>query len=140
MELRLKRTKSDSVSTLGELYIGNEFVCFTLEDTDRFLEEGGIKLVGATAIPRGRYQVVINESVRFKRLLPLLIDVPQFSGVRIHPGNTHKHTEGCILVGKWHDHTEYGYIVKDSRETFQKLFDRLSEAFRSRIIMTIVVE
>lgn len=100
MNLALKRMWFTSKSTGGILEIDGEFECFTLEDKDRELEKGGEKIPGQTAIPRGKYRVIVNFSRRFGRALPLLLNVPQFEGIRIHAGNTDRDTEGCILVGK----------------------------------------
>jgi hypothetical protein len=72
------------------------YVCQTLEDPVR---PAGVKVMGDTAIGSGTYRVTITRSQRFERLLPLLHDVPDFTGVRIHPGNTTRDTAGCILVG-----------------------------------------
>jgi hypothetical protein len=80
--------------TIGKMYIDGIDTCYTLEDVVR--EE---KIYGETAIPTGTYKVIINFSNRFQQLMPLLLDVPEFEGVRIHPGNTDKDTHGCILVG-----------------------------------------
>lgn len=75
------------------------------------------KIKGKTAIPTGRYRVYLTYSPRFKRILPLLENVPQFTGVRIHRGNTAKDTEGCILVGY---NREVGKVL-DSAATEQRL-------------------
>lgn len=104
MILKLQRRPSTENCTIGSLYVDGEFQCHTLEDVVR--EIPGVppsvwKLAGKTAIPAGRYQVLITHSPRFKRFLPHLQNVPGFSGIRIHPGNTDADTEGCILPGRW---------------------------------------
>ena len=95
--LNLKRTYPKDNYTIGELYIEGEYFCDTLEDTVREPDE---KIAGQTAIPYGKYEVIVNRSPRFKRDLPLLLEVPNFEGIRIHRGNTDKDTSGCILVGE----------------------------------------
>lgn len=95
MILDLQREHTLDNVTFGSLYIDNEFECYTLEDTIRV----GEKIPGATAIPAGTYMVRVTMSVRFKEELPILEDVPEFTGIRIHAGNTVEDTEGCILVG-----------------------------------------
>lgn len=101
MRFVLKREKGTKTSTPGRLYLqtsgGPVEICFTLEDVVR---AAGVKIPGRTAIPAGEYAVTITESARFKRKLPLLAAVPNFSGIRIHGGNTHENTEGCILVAR----------------------------------------
>jgi hypothetical protein len=94
MELVLTRDAFLPTRTLGKLYADNVFECFTCEDAVR-----DVKIKGETAIPVGRYRVVITMSNRFKRELPLLLNVPNYEGVRIHSGNTEADTEGCILCG-----------------------------------------
>lgn len=86
-------TFSDIVDSKGER------ICYILEDTDRRLESGGTKLYGRTAIPRGKYQVMIDYSPRFNRELPRLLGVKDFAGVRIHAGNKPEDTEGCLIPG-----------------------------------------
>ena len=124
MKLKLVRENRSEVCTIGSLYVNGVFECYVLEDEDRRLEEGGRKVYGKTAIPLGEYQVTVNMSNRFKRQLPLLVDVPQFDGIRIHPGNTAEDTEGCLLPG-----TSVGKnTVLNSRTAFDKLFKKLQDA------------
>jgi len=96
--------------------------CFILEDVVR-----PDKVYGKTAIPEGTYEVLITWSPRFKRQLPLLVNVPNYQGVRIHPGNTPDHTEGCLLPGT----TRAADSVGESRKAFDKLFAKI-EAARGR--------
>lgn len=105
-ELLLSRAVKTDVSTIGELFIDGRKECFILEDTDRglrdFFTQGLInqqKVKGKTAIPTGRYEIAITWSNRFKQQMPLLLGVPGFEGIRIHPGNTAADTEGCLLPG-----------------------------------------
>ena len=95
MNLVLKRWPSNDVCTHGDLFVGDDFECVTLEDVVR-----DVKIPGETAIPAGSYRIIITYSNRFKRDLILLLDVPNFTGIRIHSGNKAADSEGCILVGK----------------------------------------
>lgn len=93
MKLVLRRDVRTPSFTLGKLQCG-KYELFTCEDAIR-----EVKIPSITAIPFGIYKVIVSFSQRFQKHLPLLLDVPNFSGVRIHSGNTDKDTEGCILVG-----------------------------------------
>jgi hypothetical protein len=95
MELRLRREIFNPDFTLGKLYCDDSFVGYTCEDTER----EGEKVYGRTAIPRGRYRVEISHSSRFGKDMPIVLDVPGFTGVRIHGGNTAADTLGCPLLG-----------------------------------------
>ena len=86
--------------TIGKMYINGEYFCDTLEDKVRTLNSINDKIKGETAIPAGTYKITLEMSPRFKRKLPMLHDVPYFSGILIHRGNTAKDTHGCILVGE----------------------------------------
>ena len=85
--------------TKGVMYANGVKLGYTCEDQDRLLESGAEKVKGETAIPRGKYRVIISFSNRFQRMMPEVLDVPGFAGVRIHGGNTVKDTEGCPLLG-----------------------------------------
>ena len=98
MELELIRDIYAPTRTLGKLSVNGVHECFICEDVVR--KPGDAKVHGKTAIPAGRYQVVITLSNRFKRELPILLNVENFTGVRIHSGNHEGHTEGCLLPGK----------------------------------------
>jgi hypothetical protein len=109
--------------------IDGAFECYTLEDVVR---PNGEKVYGQTAIPEGRYQIKLTMSNRFKIVLPLLENVPNFEGVRIHPGNTAADTDGCILVGQ----TKTSNSIGSSRVAFDKLFSRL-QAHKGEIWLTV---
>jgi hypothetical protein len=106
--------------TVGKLYINGVYECFTLEDPVR-----ETKIHGETAIPYGTYNVIITQSARFKRELPLLLNVKNFVGVRIHAGNTVDQTEGCILTGTMR--TKDGKVL-NSRIAFDALFKKMKES------------
>jgi len=136
MELILERIAKRKTYTIGRLYIreqvmdeylsGNEdrYFCDTLEPTWRDYANGAYKVKGRSAIPEGRYAVVISYSPRFKQWLPILLGVPKFEGIRIHAGNTAKDTEGCILVGQ---NREVGKVL-DSRKWLYELKQKIVEA------------
>lgn len=125
MELKLVREEFTVESSIGRLYLNMEFECFTLEDRVR-----PVKVKGSTAIPYGHYEVIISFSQRFKTPLPLLLSVHNFDGIRIHPGNYPRDTDGCILVG-----TEKSVDkVEHSRIAFDKLFKKLQAATKKEKI------
>jgi hypothetical protein len=136
MELLLRRFYFGEKATIGKLLVNGTLECFTLEDRVRDLTKEA-KVPGETAIPAGRYEVVITWSNRFQRFLPLLLNVPQFEGVRIHPGNRPDDTEGCILVGQTHGDEWVGL----SRAAFADLFPKLENAVRrEKIFITVLNE
>ena len=99
MMLELNRIAKKPLYTIGRLFVDGKYFCDTLEDRCRDLDKEE-KVMNETAIPEGTYEVIVNVSVKFKRKLPLLLNVPHFTGIRIHRGNTDKDTFGCILVGE----------------------------------------
>ena len=136
MELILKRIAKRKTYTIGRLYIRrqvmdeylpgieDQYFCDTLEPTCRDYEHGAYKVKGRSAIPEGRYAVVISFSPKFKQWLPILLGVPKFDGIRIHAGNTAADTEGCILIGK---NREVGKVL-DSRKWLYELKQKIVEA------------
>jgi len=100
LELSLTRQPSNALATLGHLDVDGRPFCHTLEDPVRDLgEHGEGKVYGKTAIPAGRYPVLINFSVKFQKKMLAVEGVPYFTGIRIHSGNDADDTLGCILVG-----------------------------------------
>lgn len=114
MELILKRNIYSAVSTIGELYFLEnnklKLLCNTLENSVKPIDE-------KPCIPIGKYNIKITYSPHFKVEMPELIDVPNYTGVRIHIGNSQKDTAGCILVGEyqsskpdWISNSTYHYV------------------------------
>jgi hypothetical protein len=127
MLLEVRREPSAHGCTLGSLYVDGQFECFTLEDLIREIPGQPVekwKIPGETAIPSGTYNLTVNLSSRFQRLLPQLLDVPGFSGVRLHSGNVAADTEGCILVGRRRE----AAAVLDSHLAFDALFPKIKAA------------
>lgn len=138
MKLRLERTWRGPVCTIGTLTVDGQSECFTLEDVERGTDGATVeswKIKGETAIPLGTYAVTITHSERFGRDLPLVLQVPGFSGIRIHPGNTAADTEGCILVGR----TKGPAFVGESRAAFNALFPKIKEALDQGDSVTLEV-
>ena len=106
MEITLIRFAYRSDYTIGKMYVNDAYFCDTLEDANRDLNKNGrfdngeTKVYGRTCIPFGHYTVDLTMSAHFKRVLPILVGVPDFAGVRIHRGNEPSDTLGCILVGE----------------------------------------
>lgn len=135
MQLKLNRIFKTNTFTIGELYINEKYVTDTLEDRVR---PEGEKVYGKTAIPEGMYEVKLTHSPRFKKILPEILNVPNFSGIRIHTGNSSKDTEGCILVGTWDGEKEDW--VGNSRIAFDELMALLEEATNNKEKVTITVK
>ena len=137
MNIILNRIAKKAKYTIGKLYINDKYFCDTLEDTDRGLTQSmteqqivSKKVYGETAIPTGTYRIIISYSNKFKKQMPLLLNVTGFAGIRIHSGNTEKDSLGCILVGK---NKAVGKVL-ESRDTYSKLFSILQEANKKETI------
>lgn len=95
--LKLVRDVFSDTETLGSLFLNGKFFCYTLEDKVRDLTKEK-KVHGSTAIPAGKYTIVLEYSNRFKRILPEIKGVKTHSETKLHGGNTHLNTDGCPLV------------------------------------------
>lgn len=123
MILKLDRIHFGETFTVGKLFNGRDFLCYTIEDKVREVIGKPVaewKIAGKTAIPKGYYPVTVTMSNRFKRELPLLSNVEGFEGVRIHTGNTSADTEGCIILGStWDNKSDF---ISGSKLAFDKVF------------------
>jgi hypothetical protein len=126
MLIEVKRFEFKDTHTVGKMYVDGIYECYTLEDVVR----NGSKVIGKTAIPTGEYKVIIDRSVRFKQDMPHILDVPNFTGIRIHAGNTSAHTDGCILLGTtWTG----GDFIGNSKLAYNKFFKKLQQAKKATI-------
>lgn len=119
MQLVLTRNIFKPEFTLGVITLDGKHICYTVEDAVR-----SVKIAGMTAIPAGKYYIIMNMSKRFKKIMPLLLNVPNFEGVRIHGGNSAADTEGCLIVGL--DGTENG--VARSRDAVKVVYELIQAA------------
>lgn len=140
MQLILHRALKSPEATLGTLSVSTkdkeQFICYTLEDCYREIDGEPVanwKIKGATAIPRGEYEIKYTDSARFGKKTLQLMDVPGFTGIRIHAGNTAKDTEGCILPGltQHTDSISGSYSVVNSRAAVNKIEDLILPDLRA---------
>ncbi len=155
MRILIERLWKKEDYTIGKLYIDGVFLCNTLEDKDRGLastmplaDVKKLKKAGITAIPTGTYNIrmdVISPKYSNKEWyltncngarMPRLENVPGYEGVLIHPGNTAKDSEGCILVGK----NDIKGMVTKSKEYFLQLYKRLYAEYKSGKKIEVVIK
>lgn len=134
MELTLNRIFLGSSATIGELYVDREHIADTLEDRVR---PEGEKVYGKTAIPEGTYEVKLTYSPRFKKILPEILNVPNFTGIRIHCGNSSADSSGCVLVGTWDGEKEDW--ISDSKIAFNELMSLLQKAADNKEKVAITI-
>ncbi len=134
MKLRLDRFISDNEATCGQLYLDDEFFCFTLED-----QYQAVKVMHETRIPAGRYQIHLRNvggmTKRYQKRFPdihrgmlWLLKVPEFKWIYIHPGNTDDHTSGCILVGHGVNTAPRSMKLQQSTDAYLALYKRVVDA------------
>ena len=131
LEYKLCRIFHNDTYTIGKLYENGVYLCDVIEDVER-----DIKIADKTAIPKGTYKVIVNQSNRFKRLLPLLIDVPGFEGIRIHNGINETSSSGCLIVGE----NKIKGQVTNSRYWMNKICDTMYAAQMKGIKIIITIE
>ncbi len=135
MEIEVTRKIFQQKSTISDLTFpsnNNAFLCNVLEDTDRDLYSTNpiaelLKKIirHFTAIPYGRYKVILDFSNRFQKIMPHVLDVPGFEGIRIHVGNSDIDTDGCLLLGEYFGKEDF---VRDSGVCFDMFMDILQRA------------
>ena len=150
MKLTLKRIAKKPTYTIGKLYIDDVYFCDTCEDTDRGLEMSmplpmikKTKVPGQTAIPYGTYELsmrIISPTYSKKKnfaftggVMPRLLNIPGWSGVLIHSGNTADDSEGCLLVG---ENKAVGKVL-NSFATFKRLWYILNDHRNEPLTITI---
>ena len=143
MELKLIREHFNERETIGKLYVNDVLFSYTLEPTFRGLNsdmsEDEIrrqKIYGVTAIPEGGYHVILTYSKRFQKILPELLHVKGFTGVRIHAGNYVKDTQGCILLGNY----KGGNYVTESQQYVERLIKMMQGSINDDEGVTITIE
>ena len=143
MNLTLKRFKETDDATLGSLHIDDKLQCYTLEDEHR-----DIKVAGETRIPAGEYSLIDRQHGGFytryqERFKPWhagmieLRDVPDFTDILIHCGNTDDDTAGCILVGS--NYNENNMTIQSSAAAYEQLYKKIYPEIISgrEVILTI---
>jgi hypothetical protein len=152
MILELYRFSSQNESTLGILYLVNnetnqkDFLCFTLED-----EKRSVKVYGETRIPKGTYQIEYRKeggyhnkyTKRFPSIHRGMLevrDVPNFTHILLHCGNTDNDTDGCLLLGNVvsQNITKDGFLGQ-STDCYKRIYPILSEILDSQKQLSIKI-
>lgn len=122
--ITVERMKFTDVSTIGEIRVDGELLCYCLEPSTRKGNPSGI-----VSIPQGKYQITMTDEpqtpkeLEFGFALPHIENVPGREAIEIHPGNTAADTKGCILPGMRWDND----VVYDSRKAFGYLVTTIKE-------------
>jgi len=132
MKIVLHRFEYGTNYTIGKLYIDDVYQCYTLEDKVR-----ETKIKDESAIWTGVYKLIVDFSTRFQKMMPHILNVPEFEGIRIHSGNTDKDTSGCILVGETWAGTDF---IANSRSAYNRIYAIILAAHIKGENITITVE
>jgi hypothetical protein len=141
MKLKVVRETKNDVCTIGSLFINDVFFCYTLEDKDRGLKQSDSllfiqakKIFGLTAIPSGFYKLTVNQSPKFKRMLPRILDIKGFDGVLLHRGNSANDSLGCILLGYKKGHNSIFESTKAEKDLVNRLLLHNNEVHTIEIV------
>ncbi len=144
--IRLFRFYDDGHTTLGLLTINGKFFCYTLEDTYH-----QVKVPKETRIPAGTYEIKFRKidsefTLRMRNrhgewftYFPELQNVPGFSYVYIHSGNSIADTDGCILVADSIDGSKPEKLIKNSLAAFQRLYVYITKVLNSNSRLRIII-
>lgn len=153
MKLKIDRNWKAETYTIDALFINGVRFCEMVEDKDRGLNSGmplaeinAKKVYGETAIPTGTYKVILSYSNKFKNktwakkyggLVPELVEVKGFSGVRIHPGNTAADSLGCLLIG---ENKIKGGVINSQKRYYELMDKYLVPAWSRKEEITITIK
>lgn len=119
--IHLIRTSKDNKAVRGTATIPmgkDSILCATLENAD-FI------------VPEGTYQLVNTMSPRFKKILPLLVNVPGRSGIRVHTGTKPEHSKGCVLVTAFGRDQIIDFINQNNKKNEKTFICISSDGLRS---------
>ena len=134
MKLTVVRTQFGTDATNGLLFINGLFECYTLED-----QYQAVKVMHETCIPEGTYDIEFRKtggfhakySERYKNAHYGMLhvqDVPNFTYILIHTGNSDEHTSGCLIVGETQqdlDISKDGFIGS-STVAYKKMYAKVA--------------
>ena len=145
MKLTVVRTQFGTDATNGLLFIDGVFECYTLED-----QYQAVKVMHETCIPEGTYDIKFRKtggfhakySDRYKNAhygMLHLQDVPNFTYILIHAGNTDEHTSGCLIVGETQQDLDKGKdgFVGGSGDAYKKFYPKVRDALNAGEKVTI---
>ena len=134
MKLTVVRTQFGTDATNGLLFIDGIFECYTLED-----QYQAVKVMHETCIPEGTYDIQFRKtggfhakySERYKNAhygMLHIQDVPNFTYILIHTGNTDEHTSGCLIVGETQQDLEVSKdgFIGSSNLAYKKMYAKVA--------------
>lgn len=128
MTVEIDREPSTESGTIGRLSVDGAFLCYSLEPAeDRKVYP---------AIPAGTYGIRMYPSPKFGRMVPLITGVQGRQFIEIHPGNTDKDTEGCVLLGTAHD----GETVTNSRVAVEMFQSKIAFPLANHQSVTLTIK